>query len=128
MDEMDIISTECLNALYEITHPQKNILVFGKAGIGKPTVVQNFIDQRNEQKDYFKNKYHFIKYVEKYIDLLIDYNIPSKKIDKCLYLIAYDVDPIFIQVLLGEHICNKIIELKKETPYEYGKHAIKGGE
>ena len=98
MDEMDIISTECLNALYEITHPQKNILVFGKAGIGKPTVVQNFIEQRNEKKDYFKHKYHFIKY------------------------------PIFIQALLGEHICNKLIELKKETPYEYGKHAIKGGE
>lgn len=123
MDEMNIISTENLNTLYEITHPQKNILVFGKAGIGKLTVVQNFIDQRNEKKDYFKNKYHFIKYVEKYIDLLIDYDIPAEKIDMCLYLIAYDVDTIFIKALLGEHIRNKIIELKKETPYKYGKHA-----
>ena len=59
MDEMNIISTESLNALYEITHPQKNILIFGKSGIGRATIVQNFIDQRNETKDYFKHKYHF---------------------------------------------------------------------
>lgn len=127
MDEMNIISIESLNNLYKITH-QENTLIFGKAGIGKLTVVQNFIDQRNEKRDYFKHKYHFIKYVDKYIDLLIDYDMPSEKIDKCLYLIAYEVDTILIQALLGEHICNKIIELKKETPYKYGKHSLKGGE
>lgn len=125
---MNTISIENLNALYEITHPQKNILVFGKAGIGRATVVQSFIDQRNKEKDYFKNKYHFIKYVEKYIDLLIDYDISNEKIDMCLYLIAYDMDTIFIKALLGERIRNKIIELKKETPYKYSKHALKGGE
>lgn len=129
MDEINITSTDCMNTLYEITHPQKKILVFGRSGIGGASIIQDFIEQqmKKDTKDYFKNKYHTIPYVEKYIDLLIKYDMPSHKIDRCLYFIKYDMNELFIQALLGGHIADEIAELKKETPYEYGKHAIKGG-
>lgn len=114
-----------------LNNQQRNILVFGTAGIGRPAIVQKFIEQRNKEamtKNYFKNKYNTISHVEKYIDLLIKYNMPQHKIDTCLRLIEYDVDILFLQALLGKHIADEIAELRKETPYKYGKHAIKGGE
>ena len=128
MEEMKIMSKEEFkNALH---NQQKNLLVFGTSGIGRLTTVQRFIEQQTKKdtKDYFKNKYSTIPYVEKYIDLLIKYNIKPHKIDSCLRIIGYGADAIFIQALLGEYIADKIAELRKETPYEYGKHAIKGGE
>ena len=127
MEEIKIMSKEEFkNALH---NQQKNLLVFGPAGIGKLTTVQIFIEQqmKKDTKDYFKNKYSTIPYVEKYIDLLIKYDMPPHKIDRCLYFIKYDMNELFIQALLGEHIADKIAELRKETPYEYGKHATKGG-
>lgn len=130
MEEMNMASTECFNTLYEMSHQQKRILVLGTSGTGKLTTVQRFIEQQTKKdtKDYFKNKYNTIPYVEKYIDLLIKYDMPSHKIDRCLYFIKYDMNELFIRALLGGHIADEIAELKKETPYEYGKHAIKGGE
>ena len=128
MEEMKIMSKEEFrNALH---NQQKNLLVFGTSGIGRLTTVQRFIEQQTKKdtKDYFKNKYHTIPYVEKYIDLLIKYDMPSHKIDRCLYFIKYDMNELFIQALLGEYIADKIKELKKETPYKYGKHSMKGGE
>ena len=76
MDEFNNASTEVLNTLYEISHPQKkkhtrvpykkgkhsiyapdkysikdlmykeNILIFGKSGIGKCTTIQNYIENK----------------------------------------------------------------------------------
>lgn len=124
---MSIMSIEEFKTLHNL---QNEMLVFGKAGTGKLTTVQCFIEQQTKKdtKDYFKIKYHTIPYVEKYIDLLIKYNIPPRKIDRCLDFIEHNRNELFTEALVGVHIAEKIAELRKETPYEYGKHAIKGGE
>ena len=121
---MDIISIEEFKALH---NSQNEILVFGMSGTGKPTAMRRFMEQQ-DTKDYFKIKYHTIPYVEKYIDLLIKYNMPPRKIDRCLDFIEHNMNELFTEALVGVHIAEKIAELRKETPYEYGKHAMKGGE
>ena len=50
---MNMASTECFNTLYEISHPQKRILVLGTSGTGKLTTVQRFIEQQTK-KDYYE--------------------------------------------------------------------------
>ena len=128
MENIKIISKEeFMNAL---RNQQKNFLIFGTSGIGGTATVQRFIEQQTKKdtKDYFKNKYNTIPYVEKYIDLLIKYNMPPHKIDRCLHFIKYDMNELFTKALVGGHITDKIAELRKETPYKYGKHAMKGGE
>ena len=128
MEKIKIISTEEFkNALH---NPQKKILVFGTAGIGGTSIAQEFIEQqiKKDTKDYFKNKYNTIPYIEKYIDLLIKYNMSPHKIDRCLYFIKHDMNELFTKALVGGHIAEEIARLRKETPYEYGKHAMKGGE
>lgn len=103
MEGMNTSSVECLNILYEITHPQT----------------------KKDTKDYFKIKYCTIPYVEKYIDLLIWYDVPPRTIGSCLYCIEYNMNELLIQALVGGHIAEEIAELRKNTPYKYGKHALK---
>ena len=42
MDEINITPTEFMNALHELTHPQKKILLFRPSGIGGASIIQDF--------------------------------------------------------------------------------------
>lgn len=79
-------------------------------------------------KQYFKLKWDGIPYVEKYIDLLVDANIPVLEINACLECIAFSQDRLFLILILGADLAYELCNLENETPYKYGKHSYERGE
>lgn len=83
--------------------------------------------------DYLKLKWEDkLPQANVYIKIMLNANIPYKIIDICLDLIAYNSDPIFLEVIVGNAIANKLYRIKAETrksharkriPYKYGKHS-----
>ena len=141
MDELNQANTETLNILYELTHPQKNMLVFGKAGIGHTSIVQKYISEQSlkDCKDYFKNKYSDLPHIDQYIQILIDNNILAKTADRCLTHLKENHHPIWLRSELGSAIANQIYDVKYDgmadllyeliqdtfTDYSQGKHSYK---
>ena len=141
-DEINQGSQEVFNALYSICHPDPEqrqwaghslryaqIIGAGNLSDGSdfttylnelPTPLLNrfFICQlasdKTETKNYLKKKWKNIPQVAKYIDLMLDENIPPRDIDLCLEIISYD-DSLLLSLKLGDALTAKIFDIKEKV-------------
>lgn len=142
-DEMNQALPEVLNACYSICHPDPSkrnwcghslelaqIVGAGNLATGEdgtvylndiPTPLHNrfhvfeMISNKSDTKNYLKKKYKNIPQVAKYIDVLLDENIPPRDIDGILETIAYEMDSLWISSKIGEELTLKLQNIQKKV-------------
>ena len=142
-DEMNQASPEVLNALYSICHtyPKKRhwaghsleyaqIVGAGNLNDGSdgtvylnelPTPLHNrfhifeMVSNRKDTMDYLKKKWKNIPQVAKYINVLLDNDIPPRDIEDILDTIAYERAPQWIASKVGEALTAKIFDIQKKV-------------
>lgn len=142
-DEMNQALPEVLNACYSICHPDPTkrnwaghslefaqIVGAGNLSTGEdgtvylndiPTPLHNrfniFEMQSNKKdtKDFLKKKWKNIPQVAKYIDVLLDEDIPPRDIDGVLETIAYDMDGLWISSKIGSALTAKLYDIQKKV-------------
>lgn len=134
---------EVQNALYSICHPDPKarhwaghslefaqIVANGNLSDGTdgtvylnelPTPLHNrfhvfeMISNKSDTKNYLKRKYKNIPQVSKYIDVLLEENIPPRDIDGILETIAYEMDSLWISSKIGEELTIKLLNIQKKV-------------
>lgn len=142
-DEMNQALPEVLNACYPICHPDPSkrnwaghsleyaqIVGAGNLATGEdgtvylndiPTPLHNRFNvfemksNKSDTKDYLKKKYKNIPQVAKYIDVLLDEDIPPRDIDGILETIAYEMDSLWISSKIGEALTTKLLNIQKKV-------------
>lgn len=142
-DEMNQALPEVLNACYSICHPDPSkrnwcghslelaqIVGAGNLATGEdgtvylndiPTPLHNRFNvfemksNKADTKDFLKKKYKNIPQVAKYIDVLLDENIPPRDIDGILEVIAYEMDSLWISSKIGEELTTKLLNIQKKV-------------
>lgn len=142
-DEMNQALPEVLNACYSIcyTDPEKRhwcghslryaqIVGAGNLATGEdgtvylndvPTPLHNRFtifemeSNKSDTKDFLKKKYKNIPQVSKYIDVLLEENIPPRDIDGILEVIAYEMDSLWISAKIGEELTIKLLNIQKKV-------------
>lgn len=142
-DEINQGLPEVFNALYSICHPDPKqrqwngyplpdlqVVAAGNKDDGSdgttylnalPTPLLNrfficeLVADRKETMDYLKNKWKNIPQVAKYIDVLLNNDIPPRDIDQCLEIIAYEMDGLLLQMKIGSALTAKLYDLKKKV-------------
>lgn len=105
MDELNIAPGECLNILYEITHPTKDTpYEKGKHSYG------HIIDG---EKMYLEIKYKHLPYAKIIIKYLSQLHMPHKKIDNCLRALDLNLNRIFMESYVGIETANEIYKIIK---------------
>jgi MoxR-like ATPase len=142
-DEINQGLPEVFNALYSICHPdpaQRNwnghslakaqIVAAGNKDDGSdgttylnslPTPLLNrffiaeLVSDRKETMDYLKTKWKNIPQVTKYINELLNNDIPPRDIDQCLEIIAYELEGLLLQLKLGSALATKLYDIQKKV-------------
>lgn len=142
-DEMNQALPEVLNACYSICHPDPSkrnwcghslefaqIVGAGNLSTGEdgtvylndiPTPLHNRFNifemksNKKDTKNYLKKKYKNIPQVAKYIDVLLDEDIPPRDIDGILEVIAYEMDSLWISSKIGSALTAKLYDIQKKV-------------
>jgi hypothetical protein len=142
-DEMNQALPEVLNACYSICHPDPTkrnwcghsleyaqIIGAGNLSTGEdgtvylndiPTPLHNrfnifeMISNKIDTKNYLKAKYKNIPQVSKYIDILLEENVPPRDIDGILEVIAYEMDALWVSSKIGEELTTKLFNIQKKV-------------
>lgn len=142
-DEMNQALPEVMNACYSICHPDPSkrnwcghslelaqIVGAGNLSNGEdgtvylndiPTPLHNrfhIFEMKSDKKDtktYLKAKYKNIPQVAKYIDVLLEEDIPPRDIDEVLKVIAYEMDGLWISSKIGSALTTKIYDIQKKV-------------
>lgn len=142
-DEMNQALPEVMNACYSICYnnPQKRhwvghsleyaqIVGAGNLSTGEdgtvylndvPTPLHNRFhifelkSNKKDTKDYLKKKWKNIPQVAKYIDVLLDEDIPPRDIDEILETIAYEMDGLWISSKIGSALTAKLYDIQKKV-------------
>lgn len=77
--------------------------------------VAELVIDRAETKKYLKEKWSNIPQVVKYIDVLLDNDIPPRDIDECLEVLAYDMNGLLLQLKLGSALTAKLYDIQKKV-------------
>lgn len=107
---------ECMNALYEISHPQKKDTPYER---GKHSYTT--IDGENL---YLILKYRNLPYAKAVIEKLSSEHMPHRKIDRCLYVLENNFNVIFLQAYIGTDLTTEIYKIKSCFDIIYGKVGI----
>ena len=142
-DEMNQALPEVLNACYSICHPDPTkrhwcghsleyaqIVGAGNLSTGEdgtvylndiPTPLHNRFNifemksNKKDTKDYLKKKWKNIPQVAKYIDVLLEENIPPRDIDGVLEVLAYEMDGLWMSSKIGSALTAKIYDIQKKV-------------
>ena len=142
-DEMNQALPEVLNACYSICHPDPTkrhwcghsleyaqIVGAGNLSTGEdgtvylndiPTPLHNRFNifemksNKKDTKDYLKKKWKNIPQVAKYIDVLLDEDIPPRDIDGVLEVLAYEMDGLWMSSKIGSALTAKIYDIQKKV-------------
>lgn len=142
-DEINQGSPEALNTLYSITHPNPDMRRWAGHRISKcqivacgnlsdgtdgtvylteiPTPLVNrffvfeLIPDRKDTKDILKKKWSNLPLVTKYLDVLLDEDVPPRDIDLCLEVLACDITGLLLQAKIGEALTKKLYEIKEDV-------------
>lgn len=153
-DEMNQALPEVLNACYSICHPDPKkrnwcghslefaqIVGAGNLPTGEdgtvylndlPTPLHNrfniFEMQANKKdtKNYLKEKYKNIPQVARYIDELLDNNIPPRDIDGVLEVLAYNMDSLWISSKIGGTLTQKLYDIQNKVKSVDPARLLKG--
>lgn len=153
-DEMNQALPEVMNACYSICHPDPtkrhwcgHSLEFAQiVGAGNlsdgtdgtvylndiPTPLHNrfnifeMVATKKDTKDYLKKKWKNIPQVAKYIDILLDENIPPRDIEGVLETLACEMDSLWISSKIGEALTTKLYNIQKKVKDVDPARALKG--
>lgn len=142
-DEMNQALPEVLNACYSICHPDPTkrhwcghslqyaqIVGAGNLSTGEdgtvylndiPTPLHNRFNifemkaNKTDTKNYLKKKWKNIPQVVKYIDVLLDENVPPRDIDGILEVLAYEMDGLWISSKIGSALTTKLFDIQKKV-------------
>lgn len=142
-DEMNQALPEVLNACYSICHPDPTkrnwcghslryaqIVGAGNLSTGEdgtvylndiPTPLHNRFhvfelkSNKKDTKEYLKKKWKNIPQVVKYIDVLLENNIPPRDIDGILEVLAYEMDGLWISSKVGSALTTKLFDIQKKV-------------
>lgn len=141
-DEINQAPQEIMNCIYQVCHPdptQRNwnghslakaqIVAAGNLDDGSdgtvyltplPTPLLNrffvaeLVSNKMETKQYLKSKWKNIPQVVKYIDVLLDNDIPPRDIDQVLEILSYDMNGLLMQMKIGSALSTKIYNIQKK--------------
>lgn len=142
-DEINQGTPDTQNTLYGITHPNPSmrrwaghrlskcqIVACGNLSDGTdgtvyltelPTPLLNrffvfeLTPDRKDTRDYLKKKWSNLPLVTKYLDVLLDEDVPPRDIDLCLEVLAYDATGLLLQAKIGEALTKKLYEIKEDV-------------
>ena len=143
-DEINQASPEVFNTLYGICYPMGEDRVWAGHSLSKaqivacgnlndgtdgtvylndlPTPLLNrffiyeLVDNKKDTMAYLKAKWkNKIPQVAKYIDVLLNNNIPPRDIDMCLDIIAYEKNGLLLQAKIGSALTAKLYDLQKKV-------------
>lgn len=142
-DEINQAPTEVMNCIYQICHPdpkQRNwnghslakaqVVAAGNLDDGSdgtvyltplPTPLLNrffigeLVQDKADTKKYLKTKWKNIPQVVKYIDVLLENDIPPRDIDQILEIIAYDMDGLLMQMKIGSALTAKLYDIQNRV-------------
>lgn len=134
---------EVMNSLYSICHPNPKarhwaghslefaqIVANGNLSTGEdgtvylnevPTPLHNRFNifemkaNKKDTKDYLKKKWKNIPQVAKYIDVLLDNDVPPRDIDEILEVLAYEMDGLWISSKIGGALTAKLYDIQKKV-------------
>lgn len=134
---------EVMNSLYSICHPNPKarhwaghslefaqIVANGNLSTGEdgtvylnevPTPLHNRFNifemkaNKKDTKDYLKKKWKNIPQVAKYIDVLLDNDVPPRDIDEILEVLAYEMDGLWISSKIGSALTAKLYDIQKKV-------------
>ena len=143
LDEINQALQEVMNCLYSICdvdpeqrnwagRPLKDVYVIaaGNKDDGSdgtvylnplPTPLHNRFDiyelttDREDTRNYLKGKYKNIPQVVKYIDVLLDNEIPPRDIEGILKKIAFNVDTASLECKIGPALTIKLMDIQKKV-------------
>ena len=153
-DEMNQALPEVLNACYSICHPNPDkrnwcghslkyaqIIGAGNLNTGEdgtvylndlPTPLHNRFhifelkSNRADTKKFLAEKYKNIPQVIRYIDELLNNDIPPRDIDEVLETIAYDMDTLWISSKIGSALTTKLCDIQKKIKTVDPAKVLKG--
>lgn len=142
-DEMNQALPEVMNACYSICYnnPSKRhwvghslelaqIVGAGNLSTGEdgtvylnevPTPLHNRFNifelksNKTDTKNYLKKKWKNIPQVAKYIDVLLEEDIPPRDIDDILETIAYEMDALWVSSKIGSALTTKLYDIQKKV-------------
>jgi hypothetical protein len=142
-DEMNQALPEVLNSCYSICHPDPKkrnwnghslefaqIVGAGNLSTGEdgtvylndiPTPLHNRFhifelkSNKKDTKDFLKKKWKNIPQVAKYIDELLNNDIPPRDIDGILEVLAYEMDGLWISSKIGSALTAKLYDIQKKV-------------
>lgn len=134
---------EVQNTLYSICHPDPKarhwaghslefaqIVANGNLSTGEdgtvylndvPTPLHNRFNvfemksNKTDTKNYLKAKWKNIPQVAKYIDVLLENDIPPRDIDGVLEVLAYEMDGLWISSKIGSALTAKLYDIQKKV-------------
>lgn len=152
-DEINQGLPEVFNALYSICHPdprqrqwngyplpELQVVAAGNKDDGSdgttylnslPTPLLNrfficeLVGDRAETLEYLRTKWKNIPQVAKYINVLLDNEIPPRDIDQCLEIIAYEMDGLLLQMKIGSALTAKLYDIQKKVKTKDPAEALK---
>ena len=152
-DEINQGLPEVFNALYSICHPDSKqrqwngyplphlqVVAAGNKDDGSdgttylnslPTPLLNrfficeLVGDRAETLDYLRTKWKNIPQVAKYINVLLDNEIPPRDIDQCLEIIAFEMDGLLLQMKIGSALTAKLYDIQKKVKTKDPAEALK---
>lgn len=141
-DEINQGTPEVYNALYGICHPDPaqrhwnghslryaQIIGAGNKDDGSDgTVYLNslpvpllnrffvaeLVSDKLDTKTFLKEKWKNIPHVVKYIDVLLENDIPPRDIDACLKILAYDMNGLLLQMKIGGALTKKLFYIQNK--------------
>ena len=142
LDEINQAPQEVMNCLYSICdidetqrnwagHPLVNtqVIAAGNKTDGDdgtvylnelPTPLHNrffifeLVPDKTDTRNFLKEKYKNIPQVVKYIDVLLENDIPPRDIDNSLEIIQYDMDGLLLQSKIGSALTAKLYDIQKK--------------
>ena len=142
-DEINQGLPEVFNALYSICHPDPKARNWAGHSLAKVQIVAagnmndgsdgtvylnelpapllnrfhifEVVADRKDTKDYLKAKWKNIPQVAKYIDVLLNEDIPPRDIDDVLEKIAYEKAPEWIESKIGSALTAKLYDIQKKV-------------
>lgn len=68
-----------------------------------------------DTKNYLKKKYKNIPQVAKYIDVLLEEDVPPRDVDEILETIAYEMDALWVSSKIGSALTTKLYDIQKKV-------------
>lgn len=142
-DEINQASPEVYNTMYNICHPDASKRNWNGHSLAKAQIVgagnkndgsdgtvylndlpvpllnrffiAELVSSKEETKKYLKTKWKNIPQVVKYIDVLLENEIPPRDIDQCLEIIQYEMDGLLLQMKLGSALTRKMYDIQNKV-------------